>query len=274
VKVLIAGLSILALAACARPAAKPTSPVRVVVREAKDVQDFWRATLTRPLRMKVARGSIRASAVYPNPLPYHSRVRVTDGARTLVDTVVADVPMGWQFVELEGHRRVLLFDGFTGGAHCCFDTTIVQLGSAKGGTTRVDWGNLGRSLMRSALGTGDVFRTGDNDMAYAFSSFAASTFAIKILAYRNGAMRDVTGEYPALIEHDAREQWSILVKRMRSSDPFMRAALEPPIVSYLADEYRLGRGAQGLTRVRAANGPSPVSYATALTWLREHGYAS
>src|SRR5665213_2659633 len=144
-------LTLLMLAACAHPSNAPVrvpksvpsvaSP-RVVVRDAKRVQDFWDATLTRPLRITGARGAVRASAVYPSPSLYNARLRVTDSGRTVLDTVVADVPMEFQFAELEGAGSVLLFDGFTGGAHCCFDTTIVQLGSGEGHVTHVNWGCL------------------------------------------------------------------------------------------------------------------------------------
>jgi len=293
VKKLVAGLSILTVVACARTAtapprtatappraasivrlaAKPAAPVRVVVRDATSIDDFWKATVARPRRITATRGTIRASAVYPDPSPYHSRVRVTDGARTLVDAVVGDVPMGWRFAQLEGHRPVLLYDGFTGGAHCCFETGIVHLGSGERGVTPVVWGDLGDTLVPSASGTGSVFRTGDDQMAYAFSSFAASTFAIKMLAYRGGRMRDVTPEYPALIERDARDQWQIYLERKHEPDANFHASVYPPLVSYLADEYRLGRGPQAWSRVRAANGSAPAFYAHAKAWLRGHGYA-
>jgi len=281
VKAPIAALSILVLAACAHPAsapvrgvpvAKKNARVPIVVREATSVQDFWSGTLARPLRMSAARGSIRASAVYPNPSPYHSRVRVTDGGRSLLDTVTGDVPMGWHFGELEGHRPVLLFDGFTGGAHCCFDTTVVPIGNAGGRVTRIDWGDPGYALRESAAGSGSVFVTADKAMAYAFGSFAASTFAIKVVTVRDGVVRDVTGEYPALIERDARDQWATYLKRKHDPDA-LAAEREPPLVAYLADEYRLGGGSAAWAYVRAVNGPAPAFYTKALAWLREHGYA-
>jgi hypothetical protein len=286
-KKLGAALTVLVLAACARPSGAPAGqpPARpavaiamarpsIVVRDARSVQDFWSATVLRPRRLAIARGTIRASAVYPYRAPNRGRVRVTDGTRMLLDAVVGDVPVAWQFAELEGHRRVLIFDGFTGGAHCCFDTTIVPLGAGEGRVIRVDWGDLGETLVPSADGTGDVFRTGDDAMAYAFSSFAASTFAVKVLALRDGGMRDVTGAYPLLIERDARAQWSTYLARRRDPGLTVRADLEPPLVAYLADEARLGRAPEAWARVRAANGPARAFYAEALAWLRGHGYAS
>jgi hypothetical protein len=262
------------VAPSAHPSAKPSGPVRVVVRDAKSVQDFWSATLTRPRRIAVVRGAVRASAVFPSPLRNEARLRVTDGGRTVFDAVVGDVPMGFQFTDLAGTGSVLLFDGFTGGAHCCFDTTIVQLGRGEGQATRVDWGDPGYDLLESGSGNGFVFRTGDKRMAYAFSSFAASTFSIEVVALRNGVVRDITDEYPALIARDANRQWATYLRRKHDPDLFIRTDVEPPLVSYLADEYRLGRATQAWARVRAANGPAHAFYANALEWLRTHDYVT
>lgn len=274
-------LALLALVACAHPAQpaariaprKATPAPRIVVRDWKKGQDFWAGTLLRPLRMRFASGAIRASAVYPNPVPATSRLRVSDGGRTIVDTTVADIPIGFQRADLEGTGPVLLFDGFSGGAHCCFDTAVVRLGRDEGRVTQLGWGDPGVRVVPAGDGRGSVFLTGDKSMAYAFSSFAASVFAVQVYAFRGGRLIDISTDSPALLESDAREQWTEFVKRKRDRRAFY-LDIHPPIIAYLADEYRLGSGAQAWARVRATNGRDHAFYQQALAWLSQHGYAA
>jgi hypothetical protein len=245
----------------------------VVARRTTDFQDFWKATLARPRFIAATRGSVRAIATFPSRTAFAARVRVTDGVRVLLDRLVPDLPMAFVFANLQGNRPALLFDGFSGGAHCCFDSVLLSLGSSDAGrVTLVRWGDPGYSLMRSAYAGGDVFRTADKDMAYAFASFAGSTFSIKILRYRDGAMADVTDDYPWLIEHDAREQWNTYLKRRSDPSAIVRHEGEAPLVSYLADEYRLGGASQAWARVRAATVPDHEFDVQALAWLQAHGY--
>lgn len=236
------------------------------------------ATIGHPIRDRIRDGDLIAEATYPvtdyntreNLSVSTTRFRVIAAQRTVVDKLINMEPVDMRILTVEGGKRVALLDAYTGGMHCCFESALVDPESSPGGTiVMYDWGNQGYSLMLSTDRSGFIFSTADDAMAYAFSSFAQSTFPIKIVAYRDEQFVDVTKEYPALIKLDAAQLWKSYL-----TDASSGIAPESALVAYLADEYRLGVGDSAWARVRASYGEDVNFEAKANAWLQKNGYAS
>jgi hypothetical protein len=231
------------------------------------------ATLQHPLRITIAYKETRADATYPvtdynNGGMQATRFHVLFGASTVADKLIDTEPIDLRVATLEGRKIVVLLDTFTGGAHCCFETTIADAKGVAGPTIVTnDWGNPGYALMISKDRSGYVFRTADDAMAYAFSSFAASRFPIRIVEYRTDDFIDVTNEYKTLVENDAASQWKEYL-----TDASSGAAPESALVAFLADEYRLGLQDSGWKRVRASYGSDAIFENRARSWLEKNGY--
>ncbi len=124
--------------------------------------------------------------------------------------------------------------------------------------TKADWGNVGYKLMPAADESGSVFLTGDDASSYAFSSFAASRFPIKIVSFRAGRLVDVTNAYSESIRRDATQHRREYIAA-GSSD-----GRDSALVAYLADEYRLGNAQTAWSRVRKARGAAHSFYTAVL----------
>jgi hypothetical protein len=103
----------------------------------------------------------------------------------------------------------VVLDLYSGGAHCCWYSEVFRyVASANTYLMGVhSWGNVGyrpADLNHDGL---REFVSGDDRFAYAFTSFAGSTFPIQIWDYRAGKFVNVTRKFPAAIRRDARRQW-------------------------------------------------------------------
>jgi hypothetical protein len=95
---------------------------------------------------------------------------------------------------------------YTGGAHCCSDTSVVT-SSAEGATwTTVDVGEFdGGPLLASGIdGDGRYeFETRDNAFLYTFGCYACSEAPLQVIAIENGAVNNVTSEARFKPAHEA-----------------------------------------------------------------------
>lgn len=277
---LVASTVALALpTACAQPkpapTPSPTPPQLLSVKSADAIGQAWNATADKPVHIHLVHGSLKADATYPVE-DYNAgadkatRFHVTQAGALVLDKLVDNMPMDLQIVTAEGDKTLVLLDTYSGGAHCCLGTAISDP-SAEGGPTFTarDWGDVGYKLIKSTDGSGYVFQSADDAAAYAFSSFAGSTFPIQILAYRDGKLVDVTAEYPNTLEEDAAKHW-----REYLTDASSNAAPESALVAYLADEYRLGRSRKAWDRVHAAYGANQDFDTKARSWLQSNNYTS
>jgi hypothetical protein len=100
-----------------------------------------------------------------------------------------------------------IVDTFSGGAHCC-SSSSVAVSVATGWTKPITqaWGNYGYELKELGGAPGPEFASLDDRFAYAFSSYAASFPAIRILRIVDGTFADVTREYPDAIRADLAEK--------------------------------------------------------------------
>jgi len=147
----------------------------------------------------------------------------------------------------DGEPEVLV-DLYTGGAHCCFWTAILHYDGRTYRGNAVFWGDPGYELRDLNHDGRPELVTADDRFAYEFTSYAQSVLPILIRRYDHGKLTDVTNEYPALIRHEAASLWAEYLKDHRQPDADMRGLL----AGWLADEYRLGRGAEGWEQIQAA----------------------
>jgi subtilisin-like proprotein convertase family protein len=145
-------------------------------------------------------------------------------------------------LDRDGEPEVLV-DFYSGGAHCCFYTDVYRY-VARSRTYRPTvgfWGDLSPRLVDLGLDGQPEFRTGDDRFAYAFTSFAASAFPIRILRFDHGRFVDVTRRFPGLVRRDAAELYVLYRSQLRSPSYDVRGIL----AAWLADQYSLGRGRAG-----------------------------
>jgi hypothetical protein len=133
----------------------------------------------------------------------------------------------------------VILDTYTGGAHCCFESSIVLTdGGHAGRTISHLWGDPGYKLISHAGAV--AFRTADDRFAYEFTSFAGSGLPIQIDQIgANGRMNDITGTRPDLITADAKVYWKAYTSERGKPDGDIRGV----VAAWCADEYRLGQKA-------------------------------
>jgi len=140
----------------------------------------------------------------------------------------------------------VVFDLFTGGAHCCFYSQIFRYNG--GGYTSIthDWLDP-FYVLRNLNGDGlPEFVSGDGRFAYKFGSFATSWFPPQIWRYDNGTMIDVTRKFPARVSADA----ASARRHFRRHPRFVGIA--QILLGYTADECLLNRCPKGFKLIRAA----------------------
>jgi hypothetical protein len=178
----------------------------------------------------------------------------------------------------DGEPEVVV-DLFTGGAHCCSVAEIYAFDGTGYRSISHDFGDPGYRIGPIGAGATPKFVSGDPRFAYRFTAFAFSLFPVQIWSYRGGRLHDVTPRYRGRIRADARRSWRLYRRFLHS-----REGYEPrgAVAAWAADEYRLGRRAATLHRLRrlALRGQLPGSFPTSPLrfvrvldrFLRRHGY--
>jgi hypothetical protein len=112
---------------------------------------------------------------------------------------VSNPPVSVQIAELDPANTTpeVVVSFYTGGAHCCSDTTVLT--QAKDGSSwqKVALGELDGGPLTAADLDRDgryEFETRDNAFLYTFGCYACSVAPLEILAVENGAEKDVTRE--------------------------------------------------------------------------------
>ena len=261
--------------ASSRSSVASSRPLSVLMRTGS-VETWSRATaasLSAPLRLRLRHGNVVVQALYPvvggeGTTDRVTRLTVTVNGRVAIDKRVDNAPTGLAILTLEQEQAGALLDTFSGGAHCCFSSTLaVVTPRGDGIVASKDWGNAGYSLMKANDGSSYVFRTGDDRLAYAFSSFAGSTFPIVVWSFRAGSFADVSREYRGALTNDAARHWHEYLNDAKGN-----TAPHAALVAYLADEYRIGAGPAAWKKVVTATSGEEQFHAQARAWLRDAGY--
>ena len=183
-------------------------------------------------------------------------------------------------LDADGEPEVL-FDVYSGGAHCCVTTRFFTYRPQSNSYRRARsqyWGNAGYEV-EDLDGDGRLELSGRDDVfAFAFSSYAASAFPPKILRYERNAgsgtstLTDVTRRFPAVIRADAAR----LLRKIRRAQAVRGLfEIQGAIAAYVGDQYLLGRGSVGkveLARARRRGLTTPGFETRLLRFLRRTGY--
>jgi PKD repeat protein len=196
----------------------------------------------RNVRLKIARNGVTALDVAFRKICRFCEVAPA-GFGSRLSVRVRDL-------DADGEPEVVA-DLYTGGAHCCSYSRIYRWNADAGqyqGTTK-RWNDAGYRLIAGRDGR-PRFQTGDTRFAYAFASFAESFFPVRIFAFIDGHMRDVTRASASrrAVRRDAARIWRFYQRRRGSKRWNVRGAL----AAYMADKYSLGQSSDGWRRLRVA----------------------
>lgn len=228
------------------------------------------------------------------------RLKVARAGVVVTDISVADVCNGCLLVEdtfgngpdpfsimavadldADGEPEVM-FDTYSGGAHCCIVQRVYGFVPAKNTYRRTlsqYWGNTSYSVKDLDQDGTPELSGADDAFAFSFSSYAASAFPPKILTYRFDAttrkakVTDVTRRFPAIIRADA----APLLKAIRKARPQADGTheIQGAIAAYVADQYLLGKGSVGraeIARARRRGLTAPGFERDLLAFLKRVGY--
>jgi hypothetical protein len=186
-----------------------------------------------------------------------------------------------QVVDLNGDGEPeVLVDAYSGGAHCCALTELFAFNGSGYTGSELYWGNTGYEL-QDLDGDGKPELVGyDDAFAGAFSSYAASFFPPRIVDYGpavNGALRDVTTRFPALIRKNRGQALHALRRARRAHYETLGV-----VAAYVADLYLVGdaghvrpylRRARSRGDLRTITGRAPRSFdRQLLAFLKKQGY--
>jgi len=212
------------------------------------------------------------------------RVRLGVGIQGFGRPFVRPVELSVRDLDADSEPEVVL-DVYTGGAHCCVHTLIYRYLSDGGSYRRTfrDWGNVGFRLVDFDGDGRPELRSADDRFAYAFTSFAGSTFPIQIWRFDRGRLLDITRSFPKVIARDAGQQW-----RWYRRFPWLREDPRGVLAAWLADMHLLGREDEGWRELERAyrtgelgpkqslaDWPQGRAYIRALrAFLRKTGYVA
>jgi hypothetical protein len=162
----------------------------------------------KPAAQEISQGGVQAALSYieekgeEGDVTRIPVVTITADGRVIAklegdSTGFTDPPVSVQIAELDpsNSRPEVVVSFYTGGAHCCSDTSVVT-SSADGTTwTTVDVGEFdGGPLLATDLdGDGRYeFAPRDNAFLYAFACYACSTAPLEVLSVENGMVKNVT----------------------------------------------------------------------------------
>jgi hypothetical protein len=114
-------------------------------------------------------------------------------------TGFGDPPVSVQIAELDPgnpHPEIVV-SFYTGGAHCCSDTSVILSNADGSSWSTLDIGEFdGGPLLAVDIDNDGryEFETRDNAFLYTFACYACSEAPLQVLAVENGALKDVSDE--------------------------------------------------------------------------------
>jgi hypothetical protein len=163
-----------------------------------------------PRPQEISQGPVRAALTYREAKNEGSETSYTpvvtifaDGKEVArlegEDIGFADPPISIQIAEMDPVNSTpeVVVSFYSGGAHCCSDTSVVTSKPDGSGWTVVKVGEFdGGPLLATDLdGDGRYeFATRDNGFLYAFACYACSEAPLQVIAIENGEVKNVTEE--------------------------------------------------------------------------------
>jgi hypothetical protein len=123
-------------------------------------------------------------------------------------TGFGDPPVSVQIAELDPgnpHPEVVV-SFYTGGAHCCSDTSVILSNADGSSWSTLDIGEFDGGPMLTVDLDNDgryEFEVRDNAFLYTFACYACSETPLQVLAIENGALKDVSSEPRFRKAHEA-----------------------------------------------------------------------
>jgi hypothetical protein len=172
-----------------------------------------------PTPEEISQGAIKATLTYTKEesedgdTAYAPVVTVFADGKELAKlegstTGFGDPPVSVQIAELDPgnpHPEVVV-SFYTGGAHCCSDTSVI-LSNADGSSWRtLDIGEFDGGPMLTVDLDNDgryEFEVRDNSFLYTFACYACSETPLQVLAIEAGALKDVSSEPRFRKAHEA-----------------------------------------------------------------------
>jgi hypothetical protein len=163
-----------------------------------------------PTPQEISQGSIRAALSYAEEKSEDEEVTRTPTVTIFADGKevakldgdgggLADPPVSVQIAEIDPgnpHPEVVV-SFFTGGAHCCSDTSVIESNKdgSKWQTVEIGEFDGGPLLATDVNNDGRYeFETRDNAFLYAFGCYACSTAPLELLTVENGEVKNITGD--------------------------------------------------------------------------------
>ena len=211
----------------------------------------WALTLTRPADV-AARGEVRAELTRKpriNAPDANVRLTIFRGERVAYAAPLAGVceqcllggvddgsSLSLSDLDLDGVPETIVWF-FTGGVHCCTVAAVFALGAAGAEVTVKNFGNPG-AVIRTVRGR-PLFASGDDRFAYAFTSYAGSSWPPRLWQWQAGRFVDVTRRHLDVVRRDAGRKWNLYLSARRRGYE-VRGAL----AAWAGDECLLGRAPQ------------------------------
>jgi hypothetical protein len=187
----------------------------------------------------------------------HGRIRIWNRGRLIVNRTGyggGSIPPALTIRQLDGSGpQEVILDTYSGGVHCCSDTTIFT-GKHR---TRKEWGHFGGPTLRDVDGDGKPeFHGYDSSFAGAFGSFASSRLPAKVWNYSGNAIHDVTASYPAEVQADMAKWYADYQSTAAESSG---EGVQASLAAYAADAFTLGQGDAAMAVVQAADDAGETS---------------
>jgi hypothetical protein len=209
---------------------------------------------TTPTTQEIAQGAIKAVLSYTQEKGEDDEV-----VRAPVVTIIAgdkqiaeleggsagfaDAPVSVQIAELDRSNPYpeVVVSFYTGGAHCCSDTSVVTSSADGSNWTTVELGEFdGGPLLATDLNRDGryEFMTRDNGFLYAFACYACSEAPLQLFAIDDGTVKDVTHDPSFGPAHAA---W---LKSMIGNVPEEGSDVNGFLAGYVGEKILLGEGKQ------------------------------
>jgi hypothetical protein len=213
---------------------------------------------TAPATQEIAQGAIKAVLSYTEEKSEDGEGEGEDGEVTRAPVVTvfagdkevaklegegsgfADPPVSVQIAEIDGSNPYpeVVVSFYTGGAHCCSDTSVVTATPDGSNWTTVALGEFDGEPLLATDVNGDgryEFMIRDNAFLYAFACYACSEAPLNLLAIDNGGVKDVTREERFTPAHAA---W---LKSMTNNVPD-GSDVNGFLAGYVGEKILLGEG--------------------------------